>query len=74
MGCYTQRIICNSFHLALCEALCVSLRRLLLVRELFQFFFRSLYAIVGCSAGMILPFGCCCCWYVVDVFIIKIFH
>lgn len=77
MGCYTQRIICNSFHLALCEALCVPLHRLLLVavlvRELFQFFFRSLYAIVGCSAGMILPFGCCC-WYVVDVFIIKIFH
>lgn len=39
MGCYTQRIICNSFHLALCEALCVPLHRLLLlvvlVRELF---------------------------------------
>lgn len=43
MGCYTQRIICNSFHLALCEALCVPLQRtillVVLVRELFQFFF-----------------------------------
>lgn len=54
MGCYTQRIICNSFHLALCEALCVSLLLLLaLVRSLLPFYSLRTLPIVGVWSSVV---------------------